>query len=188
MSRLRTTSFPSNKGYHVSCNASELHANLVANVMQNWTAVDNELVEAIEPVFEGIVRAVQMGSRESSQMKNVVMEKYVWEPSSKSITSCMLTPSFLLTCFGFGRGLTTTYSADIRLLSFEVKDNVYEIIRGKGEHRQTRVDVDFNVCFYEAVFESALWDKYSATLHDDETSLLWDYVGGQTIHAPARAS
>lgn len=59
--------------------------------MQNWSAVDNELVEAIEPVFDGIVRAVQMGSRESSQMKNVVMEKYVWVPSSRSITSCMLT-------------------------------------------------------------------------------------------------
>lgn len=49
---------------------------------------------------------------------------------------------------------------------------MYEIIRGKGEYREIRVDVDFNVCFYKAVFKSALWDQYSATLKDDETNLL----------------
>ncbi|KAK0732172.1 hypothetical protein B0H67DRAFT_640471 [Lasiosphaeris hirsuta] len=157
MSWLRTTNIPTTMMYNLDCDARNLHAQLAEKVMQNWTTVDSELVEAIEPVFQGIVRAVQLGSRESSQMKNVVMEKYVYEPSNRSITSY------------------------IRLLSFEVKDTVYDIIRGKGGERQSRVNIRFSVCFYEAVFEGSLWEQFSTTLHDDETNLLWDYVRIQTI-------
>jgi hypothetical protein len=61
---------------------------LVERVMGDWSTVDGDLVETVEPIFQGIVKAALGGSRESSQMKNVVMEKYVYEESTKSITSC----------------------------------------------------------------------------------------------------
>lgn len=70
---------------------------------------------------------------------------------------------------------------DIRLLSFELHEALYDVIRGKGEGRQSRVSVEFSLCLYEAVFEAALWEQFSATLHEDETDLLWDYVTDQTI-------
>lgn len=58
---------------------------------------------------------------------------------------------------------------------------VYDVIRVKGQERLSRVSVDFSFCLYEAIFETSLWEQFSATLHDDETNLLWDYVNGQTI-------
>ncbi len=41
--------------------------------------------------------------------------------------------------------------------------------------------MNLTLCLYEAVFEAALWEQFSATLHDDETDLLWEYITGQTI-------
>jgi len=46
---------------------------------------------------------------------------------------------------------------------------------------QSRVSVKYSVCLSEAVFESALWEQFSAALHEDETKLLWVYVNGQGI-------
>jgi hypothetical protein len=86
----------------------------------------------------------------------------------------------LLTILGVG------WRKDIRLLSFELHEAFYDVIRGKGEARQSRVSVEVSLCLYEAVFEAALWEQFSATLHEDETNLLWDYVTGQTIDVPGR--
>ncbi|KAK2051342.1 hypothetical protein LY76DRAFT_610695 [Colletotrichum caudatum] len=58
---------------------------------------------------------------------------------------------------------------------------VYNVIRIKGPERMSRVSVDFSFCLSEAIFEASLWEHFSATLHDDETTLLWDYVNNQTI-------
>ncbi|KAK4174515.1 hypothetical protein QBC36DRAFT_243130 [Triangularia setosa] len=158
MSWLRTTRPPNVVKYSIECESHQLHGRLLEKVMSGWSTVDSDLLGTIEPIFQGIVKAALAGSRESSQMKNVVMEKYVYEASTKSITSY------------------------IRLLSFEMHEAVYDVIRnGKGGGRQSRVSVDLSLCLYEAVFEAALWEQFSATLHDDETDLLWEYVQGQTI-------
>jgi hypothetical protein len=74
--------------YSIDCESHQLHALLLEKVMGGWSTVDSDLVETVEPVFQGIVKAALAGSREFSQMKNVVMEKYVYSESTKSITSC----------------------------------------------------------------------------------------------------
>ncbi|KAK1760125.1 hypothetical protein QBC47DRAFT_408232 [Echria macrotheca] len=157
MSWLRTTRAPANVVYTYDCLPGDLHAQLVERVVENWTNVDRDLVEAVEPVFQGIIRALQQGSRESVRMKTIVMDKYAYEPSSRSVTSY------------------------IRLLSFEIHNSVYDLVRGKGGESQSRLRGDFSVLCYEAVFESDIWAQFSATLHDDEKIPLWDYVMGQTI-------
>jgi hypothetical protein len=75
---------------------------------------------------------------------------------------------------------------DIRLLSFELHGGIYDVIQGKGAERQSRVSVEFSFCLYEAVFEAALWEQFSATLHEDETDLLLDYIQDQTIDVRGR--
>lgn len=84
--------------YRIECDSHQLHGVLVEKVMGDWSTVDGDLVETVEPVFQGIVKAALGGSRESSQMKNVVMEKYVYAESTKSITSC--TSAFLFATVG----------------------------------------------------------------------------------------
>ncbi|KAK4198393.1 hypothetical protein QBC40DRAFT_331509 [Triangularia verruculosa] len=163
MSWLRTTRRPDTMNFRIDCESYDLHRRLVEKVMGGWYDVDAELLDTVEPVFRGIVKTALSGSRESSHMNNVVMEKYVYNSSNRSITSY------------------------IRLLSFEVHESMYDVIRGgKSRGRESRVSVALSLCLYEAVFEAALWDQFSATLHDDETDLLWDYVNGQTINVRSR--
>ncbi|KAH6842628.1 hypothetical protein B0I37DRAFT_417800 [Chaetomium sp. MPI-CAGE-AT-0009] len=156
MSWLRTTRPPHTINHGFECDRDQLHRMLVDEIMNDWSTVDDNLMNAIEPIFRDIIKAAVAGEREVSQMKNVVIEKYEYTRST---------------------GCVTSY---IRLLSFEVKEGVYDIIRGKGE-RRARVRVELSMCLYEAIFEAALWEQFSATLHEDETDLLWDYIQGQTI-------
>ncbi|KAK2013311.1 hypothetical protein LZ32DRAFT_658111 [Colletotrichum eremochloae] len=160
MSWLRTTRPPITIHFSIDGDPGDLHRKIVENTVSDWSAVDDDLVKSVEPIFQGIVKTALEaleGKTESSQMNNVVMEKYVYSESTRSITSY------------------------IRLLSFEWHKTVYHVIRGKEQERQTRVNLDVSLCLYEAIFEAALWELFSATLHDDETDLLWDYINGQTI-------
>jgi len=79
---------------------------------------------------------------------------------------------------------------DIRLLSFELGEGFTRAIKlsKDPEFRQFIVDVELNFCFYEAVFEANLWEQFSATLPEDETDLLWEYVAGQTIDVSDKRS
>ncbi|KAL2199479.1 hypothetical protein P885DRAFT_58854 [Corynascus similis CBS 632.67] len=159
MSWLRTIRQPNTYGYTIDCQRYELHAQIVARVFgDGWWVPDEDTVRILEPIFESIVRGASAGSQEYSQMHNVVMEKYSYDRTNKTITSY------------------------IRLISFEIREYCYEhITQGKHGTRQSRVQVKLSLCLYEAIFETALWDKFSATLDDDETDLLKDFVKSRTI-------
>ncbi len=74
--------------YNFVCASTILHEVLLHKILSDWSTVDDGLVEVIEPIFQGIVKAGVAGGRQSSQMTNVVMEKYVYDAATKSITSC----------------------------------------------------------------------------------------------------
>ncbi|KAK0666497.1 hypothetical protein QBC41DRAFT_305212 [Cercophora samala] len=119
--------------------------------------------DEVQPIFQGTVKSALSGSRESSHLKDGEMEKYGYEASTKSIASY------------------------IRLLPFELHEAVYDAIHGgKGAGSESRGSANLSLYLYEAVLEAALWDRFSAALHDDETDLLLDYVRDQTINVHKR--
>jgi hypothetical protein len=75
-------------GYSIVCDPDELHGTLVERVMGGWSTVDNDLMQAVEPIFQNIVKAALKRNMETSQMNNVVMEKYEYSEPTQSITSC----------------------------------------------------------------------------------------------------
>lgn len=87
--RLRTIRQPNTYGYTIDCQRYELHAQIVARVFgDGWWVPDEDTVRILEPIFESIVRGASAGSQEYSQMHNVVMEKYSYDRTNKTITSC----------------------------------------------------------------------------------------------------
>ncbi|KAK3348692.1 hypothetical protein B0T25DRAFT_569367 [Lasiosphaeria hispida] len=131
----------------IECDSHQLHRMLLGKIMNGWSTVDGDLVETVEPIFQGIVKAALGGSREFSQMKNIVMEKYVYAESTKSITSCA----------GWRKIYAFSPSSCTRLFTTSSA--------AKGR-RGSRVSVELSLCLYEAVFEAALWEQFSATLHE----------------------
>ncbi|KAH6614419.1 hypothetical protein B0J18DRAFT_300244 [Chaetomium sp. MPI-SDFR-AT-0129] len=164
MSWLRTTRPPHPDQYNFDCERYQLHTQMISWVLGGgWWTPSEDTARILEPIFESIVRGALAGSRNYSQMHNVVMEKYVYDESTKTIDSF------------------------IRLLSFELHEDCYEhVTEGKHGTRQYRVAVSLKLCMYEAVFDMAVWDKFSATLSDDDTDPLRDFVKSCTINVPEK--
>ncbi|KAM0425405.1 hypothetical protein ACHAPT_009462 [Fusarium lateritium] len=157
MSWLRTTKYPLEVKHSIHCTAAELHENIVSRALEGWSDVDRDTMDAVEPLLQDIVRTAQPGTQRMSEMKVVLLEKYVYDASSDSITSY------------------------IRLVSFELQEAFYDIIMGKAQ-QQRLVSLDLSLLQYEAVFEQEKWEWYSKKyVHDDEMDMFEDLIKTQSI-------
>ncbi|KAF5667163.1 hypothetical protein FHETE_5866 [Fusarium heterosporum] len=156
MSWLRTTKGPFEANYTIDCSADELHENIVSQTLAGMVDVDGDTMKAVEPVLQDIVKSIRPGSQTFSEMRVVIIEKYVYNDSDRSITSY------------------------IRLVSFEVKEAFYAVITGKSGE-QSRVNLQLGLLQYEAIFEQGYWEWYAKEhLQNDEKDLFRDLVTKQS--------
>jgi len=155
MSWLQTTQAPFEAQYHIDCKASELHDNIISKALSNWSVVTADTMQAIEPLLQDIVRSGS-GTATMSQLKVVILEKYVYNSNTDSITSY------------------------IRLICFELREAFYNVVRNK-EPDESRVSVDMSLLQYEAIFNVSLWNQYSDTLQPADKDIFKDFIQGQTI-------
>ncbi|GAB0146749.1 hypothetical protein EsHS_00007139 [Epichloe bromicola] len=113
-------------------------------------------MKAVEPVLQDIVKSVRPGAQTFSEMRMVIIEKYVYDEATHGITSY------------------------IRLVSFEIKEAFYAVITGKAQS-QGRVNLQLGLLQYEAIFEQGYWEWYSKKyLQNDEKDLFKDLIGKQS--------
>jgi hypothetical protein len=88
--RLRTTKPPIDITCSIQCVSGMLHQNIVSQVMGDWGGVDCDIVDAVEPLLQDIVRSAQRGAapQEAGNLKVVILEKYEWDANARSVTSC----------------------------------------------------------------------------------------------------
>lgn len=67
-----------------------LHENIVSQVMSDWGGIDRDVVDAVEPLLQDIVRSARAGAapQEASELKVVILENYEWDANTQSVTSC----------------------------------------------------------------------------------------------------
>ncbi|OAG16713.1 hypothetical protein CC77DRAFT_1053350 [Alternaria alternata] len=159
MSWLRTTKPPINMNRSIRCMARMLHQNIVSQVMSDWESVDRDIVDAVEPLLQDIVRSARAGAipQDTGELKVVILEKYEWNANARSVTSY------------------------IRLISFELSEAFYKVISNKGDPT-SYVSVDLALLQYEAVFESSLWNQFASTLEKDQKDPFQDFINLQTIN------
>ncbi|KAH7153628.1 hypothetical protein EDB81DRAFT_882564 [Dactylonectria macrodidyma] len=156
MSWLRTTKYPAEVKHNIDCTASELHENIASRALAGWSDVDRDTMDAVEPVLQDIVRSVQPGTQGFSEMKVVVIEKYVYDEQTGNITSY------------------------IRVVCFELQEAFYNVITGKAQ-QQSRVNLQLSLLQYEAIFEQGYWEWYSGKyLQDDEKDPFQGLIKTQT--------
>ena len=58
--------------------------------MSDWGSVDRDIVDAVEPLLQDIVRSARAGAipQEAGELKVVILEKYEWDANARSVTSC----------------------------------------------------------------------------------------------------
>ncbi|CAN9480131.1 unnamed protein product [Alternaria alternata] len=132
---------------------------LFAKVMSDWESVDRDIVDAVEPLLQDIVRSARAGAipQDAGELKVVILEKYEWNANARSVTSY------------------------IRLISFELSEAFYKVISNKGDPT-SYVSVDLALLQYEAVFESSLWNQFALTLKKDQKDPFQDFINLQTIN------
>ncbi|CAN9122734.1 unnamed protein product [Alternaria alternata] len=132
---------------------------LFAKVMSDWESVDRDIVDAVEPLLQDIVRSARAGAipQDAEELKVVILEKYEWNANARSVTSY------------------------IRLISFELSEAFYKVICNKGDPT-SYVSVDLALLQYEAVFESSLWNQFALTLKKDQKDPFQDFINLQTIN------
>ncbi|CAN9213049.1 unnamed protein product [Alternaria alternata] len=159
MSWLRTTKPPIDINRSIRCMAGTLHQDIVTQVMSDWGSVDRDIVDAVEPLLQDIVRSARAGAipQEAGELKVVILEKYEWDANVRSVTSY------------------------IRLISFELSEAFYKVISSKGEP-MSYVSVDLALLQYEALFESSLWNQFALTLEKDQKDPFQDFINLQTIN------
>ncbi|CAI9635659.1 unnamed protein product [Alternaria burnsii] len=159
MSWLRTTKPPIDINRSIRCMAGTLHHNIVSQVMSDWGSVDRDIVDAVEPLLQDIVRSARAGAipQEAGELKVVILEKYEWDANARSVTSY------------------------IRLISFELSEAFYKVISNKSDP-MSYVSVDLALLQYEAVFESSLWNQFALTLEKDQKDPFQDFINLQTIN------
>ncbi|KAJ4176102.1 hypothetical protein NW755_014608 [Fusarium falciforme] len=157
MSWLRTTKNPLEAKHMIDCTAAELHENIVSRALTGWSDVDQDTMDAVEPILQDIVRTAQPGTQRMSEMKVVLIEKYVFDAPSDSITSY------------------------IRLVSFELQEAFYDVIFGKAQG-QARVSLQLSLLQYEAAFEQQKWEWYSKNyINDNDIGIFEDLIKTQSI-------
>ncbi|CAN9443139.1 unnamed protein product [Alternaria alternata] len=129
------------------------------SVMSDWESVDRDIVDAVEPLLQDIVRSARAGAipQDTGELKVVILEKYEWNANARSVTSY------------------------IRLISFELSEAFYKVISNKGDPT-SYVSVDLALLQYEAVFESSLWNQFASTLEKDQKDPFQDFINLQTIN------
>ncbi|RII22951.1 hypothetical protein CUC08_Gglean013162 [Alternaria sp. MG1] len=157
--RLHTTKPPIDINRSIRCMAGTLHHNIVSQVMSDWGSVDRDIVDAVEPLLQDIVRSARAGAipQEAGELKVVILEKYEWDANARSVTSY------------------------IRLISFELSEAFYKVISNKSDP-MSYVSVDLALLQYEAVFESSLWNQFALTLEKDQKDPFQDFINLQTIN------
>jgi hypothetical protein len=177
--------------------AGTLHQNIVSQVISDWGSVDRDIVDAVEPLLQDIVRSARAGAipQEAGELKVVILEKYEWDTNARSVKSCkclLRIPNFvsnvspyqcLATLLLFERVTNFSYSLhlDIRLVSFELSEAFYKVISNKSDP-MSYVSVDLALLQYEAVFESSLWNQFALTLKNDQRDPFQDFINLQTIN------
>jgi hypothetical protein len=177
--------------------ARMLHQNIVSQVMSDWESVDRDIVDAVEPLLQDIVRSARAGAipQDTGELKVVILEKYEWNANARSVTSCKCllqipdsvstappchcSATFLL--FGRFTNFSCSLHIDIRLISFELSEAFYKVISNKGDPT-SYVSVDLALLQYEAVFESSLWNQFASTLEKDQKDPFQDFINLQTIN------
>ncbi|USP74612.1 hypothetical protein yc1106_01886 [Curvularia clavata] len=111
MSWLRTTKPPVDITRSIRCTAGMLHENIVSQIMSDWGGVDHDVVDAVEPLLQGIVRSARAGAspEEAGELKVVILEKYEWDANAQSVTSY------------------------IRLISFELSEAFHKVVSNKND-------------------------------------------------------